>query len=34
MQEGFHRMTPEEKQEMFRRWVGGFDPPSQQGAKS
>jgi hypothetical protein len=34
MHERFDRMKPEEREEMFRRWVGGFDGPSaREGAK-
>jgi hypothetical protein len=35
MHERFDRMRPEDKEELFRRWVGGFDtPPAQADAKS
>ena len=35
MKERFQHMSPQEKEEMFRRWVGGFEPPTGQAeAKS
>jgi hypothetical protein len=35
MKERFQHMSPQEKEEMFRRWVGGFEPPAAQAdAKS